>query len=76
VSEPDIIIRGDSPYHGCEKYYMRLLEAYGPHPVILLNMLRLDPQQKEQPLSEVRTALNILYNFLIINFDISIIKNL
>lgn len=54
VSGPDIEVRGDEPFQGCEKYYSRLLERYGPNEVILINTLRCDPEQKELFLSEVR----------------------
>lgn len=53
VSGPGIVIRQDNPFQGCEKYYSRLLERYGPYNYILINMLRCDPNQKEVVLSEV-----------------------
>ena len=53
VSGPEIEVRADDPFQGCEKYYSRLLERYGPNEVILLNTLRCDPDQKEVLLSEV-----------------------
>ena len=53
VSGPGIQIRAENPFQGCEKYYSRLLERYGPNEYILINMLRCDPNQKEVALSEV-----------------------
>lgn len=79
VSGPDIEVRSEEPFQGCEKYYSRLLERYGPNEVILINTLRCDPEQKEVFLSEVRIYLfyyKKLENLIFFFFLIRHIKNL
>lgn len=72
VGQPDIFIRPEQPYQGCEIYYARLLERYGPNPMFLFNLLRTDSKSKEGNLSD-NFRKSIEYSKQLISMDLELI---
>ena len=50
VGDPEITVRREKPYQGCDVYFSNLSETYG-NPICILNLLRADPTKDEISLS-------------------------
>lgn len=70
VGDPEITVRKEKPFEGCEKYISSLLDTFG-QPLYILSLLRTDPTKGELTLSQhYHQALQYVKHFMSIDATI------